>query len=176
MYFRDRFTHFASYIVHSKISTKTYLNSYKRPSWWWWCVCHPLFLIIKSASNDYELSYGIFTTRPHFSCPIYVKPLNILKPGTSLPHLKTSTRNILSETYYEYIFSTKTRVIFLQICEHILFYFDSVVTHGTFLVFRNGGSRFVWWVEWIVHGLAGANFLTKRTTYPMKLPEKTPSR
>ena len=44
-------------------------NSYKRLSWWW-CVCHPSFLTIKSASNDYDVSRGISATRPHFSAPI----------------------------------------------------------------------------------------------------------
>ena len=50
-------------------------DSYKRLSWWWWCVCHPSFLTIRSASNDYDVSHGISATRPHFSAPICRNPL-----------------------------------------------------------------------------------------------------
>ena len=72
----------------SRISSKKwYLYSYKRLSWWWWCVCHPSFLTIRSTSNGCEVSCGIFAIITHFSALICRKPIIILKATTSLPHI-----------------------------------------------------------------------------------------
>ena len=65
--------------------TFLYSYSYKRLSWWRWCVCHPSFQTIRSASNGRDVSCGIFATIAHFSAPICRKPLIILKATTSLP-------------------------------------------------------------------------------------------
>ena len=85
-----------------------YSYSYKRLNWWWWCVCHPSFLTIRSASNDCEVSCGIFATIAHFSAPICRKPLINLKATTSLPHL--------IKTAWEIYFEWKVLPPFLNIC------------------------------------------------------------
>ena len=85
-----------------------FLYSHKRLSWWWWCVCHPSFLTIRSASNNCEVSCGIFATIAHFSAPICRKPLIILKATTSLPHL--------IKTAWEIYFEWKVLPPFLNIC------------------------------------------------------------
>ena len=91
-----------------KLEGRSDLYSYKRLSWWWWCVCHPSFLTIRSASNGCEVSCGIFATIAHFSAPICRKPLIILKATTSLPHLIKTAREI----YFEW----KVLPPFLNIC------------------------------------------------------------
>ena len=85
-----------------------FLYSYKRLSWWCWCVCDPSFLTIRSASNGCEVSCGIFATIAHFSAPICRKPLIILKATTSLPHL--------IKTAWEIYFEWKVLPPFLNIC------------------------------------------------------------
>ena len=94
--------------MHPSTYDLLYSYSYKRLSWWWWCVCHPSFLTIRSASNGCEVSCGIFATIAHFSAPICRKPLIILKATTSLPHL--------IKTAWEIYFEWKVLPPFQNIC------------------------------------------------------------